>query len=121
MTETKEHKVLKEGALDMASIEIVPSGIHTKTDYMQIADVIRGGKAFILEVHASRNTIYNIRKALINPTADWNVEPDPKNPKKTVLRKDAIKNVKFGEVKLKAVVDGKPALEATKNTALYLA
>lgn len=112
-----ELKEVKEGAYDLKDIEIVPSGVHTQTDYQQIVDVIRGGKAWVLEYRASRNTIYNVRKALVNPNADWNTQPDPKDHTKRIKRADAITNVRFGEVKLKT----QNGTEATKNTALYLA
>lgn len=109
-------KELPKGAMAMNDIVILPSGVHTVTDYEQIADVIRDGNAWIMEYRASRNTIYNVRKALTNPKASWNVEPDPKDATKTVPRKDAIKNVSFGDVKLKTA----EGLTQTKNTALYL-
>lgn len=109
-------KELPKGAMPLTDIVIVPSGVHTQTDYQQIVDVIRGGKAWIMEYRASRNTIYNVRKALVNPQAEWNTEPDPKNPDKRIKRKDAITNVAFGDVQLKTPEGKIP----TKNTALYL-
>ncbi len=112
-----ELKELPKGAMDLKDIVILPSGVHTQTDYKEIVDVLRGGKAWIMEHRASRNTVYNVRKAITNPNAEWNTEVDPKDPKKTVPRKDAIKNVSFGEVLIKDADGNKP----TKNTALYLA
>lgn len=109
-------KELPKGAMNLTDIIIVPSGAHTQTDYQQIVDVIRGGKAWIMEYRASRNTIYNVRKALCNPQAEWNSDPDPKNHEKRIKRKDAIVNVSFGDVLLKTQEGKVP----TKNTALYL-
>ncbi len=113
----KDAVEMKSGAVDMASIRILPSGSHTKADYQEIVDVIRGGKAWILPVTANRNTSYNLRKALADPTAEWNTETDPKDPKKTVPRKYAIKKVLYGDVLLNEDGKSKP----TKNIALYLA
>jgi hypothetical protein len=108
---------LKEGAYSKDALEIIPAGVHTSLQFEKIADVIRKGEAYIVEVHCSRNTIYRMRKTLTNPKASWNTIPDPKDEKKTIARPDAIKEVKFGEVRFKTP-DGS---KATKNTALYLA
>lgn len=57
-------KTLKEGGYDKTVIEILPSGVRTATDYQEIVDVIRGGKAYVLEVNVTRNVIYHMRKKL---------------------------------------------------------
>ena len=79
-------KELAEGAVAIDSIKILPKGVHTATDYKRIADVLRGGQAYIIEYRASRNTIYNIRKHLKDDEKLTNVKfGDVQGTKNTAL------------------------------------
>ena len=115
-----EFKTLNEGAMALNDIVLLPKNVHVGTDYQLIADVIRGGQAYILPYTASRNTIFHVRQKLKAIDAPWNTQPNPKDATQTIPRKDRITTVLYAKVSTIVKDANGQHLNPTKNTALYL-